>query len=312
MSDPKQMSMEDILADELPPREEAPKAEEPPKTEAAPEAPPEKPEPSSEPKVRSRRKEWQDREMDARGLRRDPETGQFVPKEPAEAEKPAEAAQAATEKPAEPEKPAAVQQEMSDKEKAFLRAMQEERQKRQELERRLQAIEAARTQQTAPPQPAEAPKTFWDDPEGFLARHNEQVKRESINTRLQISETLARKTHNDFDAKVEVFGQLIQTTPGLRERWLASSDPAEFAYTVARNHMELQEAGNIDALREKIAKETETRVRAQIEAELKAKAEALAKERAALPPSLSEARTTGQPNRPVWNGPTSMDEILGG
>lgn len=308
-----QMEFDDILKDELPPPEK-PEPEAAPEPEAKTEA---APEPKQE-RVQSRRKQWQDKEMDARGLRRDPETGQFVPKDaPVEAKtdepkpeaKPEAKTEAKPEQAKEPEKPAAPQQEMTEKERAFLKAMHEERQKRQELERRLQAIEAAKAQAGAP---AEAPKTFWDDPEGALARHQESIRREALNARLQVSETLARKAHADFDEKVDTFGQLIQTTPGLRERWLASPDPAEFAYTVAKNHMEFQAVGSLDAMREKIAKETELRVRAQIEAELKAKAEALAKERAALPPSLSEARSTGQPNRPVWNGPTPFDEIIGG
>ena len=75
--------------------------------------------------------------------------------------------------------------------------------------------------------------------------------------------------------------------------------------------MELQQAGGIPELRAKIEKETEAKVRARIDAELKDKAEALAKERAALPPSLSEARSTGI-NKPVWGGIPSMEEILKG
>lgn len=311
MAESKQISMDDILTDELPPPE---KPEKPDKPEAEPKpeaAAPEKLEETQYPeieRVQSRRKAWRDKEMDARGLKRDAETGQFVPKEAvaAEPEKPGGA------KLTEPEKPAAApaaapQQEMSDKEKAFLHAMQEERQKRQELERRLQAIETAKS---AEPGATEQPQTFWDDPEGFLAKHNENARREALNTRLQVAETFARKAHTDFDEKIEIFGQLIQSTPGLREQWLKAADPAEYAYAVGRNHLELQQVGSIDALREKVAKETETRVRAQLEAEMKAKAEELARQRDALPPSLSEARNTAPGNRPIFSGPTSMDDIL--
>jgi len=305
---PEQLSMDDILKDDLPPPEkpEAPA----PEPKAAPEKPSavEKPEAEQEAKperVQSRRKAWEEKEMDARGLKRDPETGMFVSKDA-----PAEAKPAEPEKPAatEPAKPAAQPQEMTDKERAFQRAMLEERGKRQEIERRLAAIEAAK----GPAAATEAAKTFWDDPEGALAKHQEESRRESINTRLQMAEMFARKSHTDFDEKIEVFGQIIQQTPGLREQWLAASDPAEFAYNVGKNHLEFQQVGSIDAMREKIAKETEASVRAQIEAELKAKADALAKERAALPPSLSEARSTGSWNRPVWNGPTPIDDILKG
>jgi hypothetical protein len=242
--------------------------------------------------------------MDARGMKRDPETGQFAPKE----EKPAEPVKA-EEKPAEPkvepEKPVAPQQEMTEKEKAFLRGMAEERRKRQELERRLQALE------TKPQGDPAAPKTFWDDPEGALAKDRQERQREIIQTKLGLTETFARQRHADFDEKIAEFGQLVGSTPGLREQWLADADPAEFAYRVGRNHLELKQAGSIEEMRAKLVRDTETRVRAQLEAELKAKAEALAKQKEALPPSLSEARSAGH-NRPVWSGPTPLDDIIGG
>jgi hypothetical protein len=304
-----QLSLNDILSDKEPVAPEP--AKEPIKEPAAKEpaaAPKTEETPKDEPKVerpQSRRKAWADKEQDAQGRIRDPETGQYAAKPAAEAP-PAEPAKPEPAK-AEPAKPiAAPQQEFTEKEKAFQKAMLEERGKRQEIERRLAAIEAAKPAATTEPA-----KTFWDDPEGALAKHQAEARKESINTRLQMAEMFARKSHPDFDEKIEVFGKILQQTPGLHAQWISAPDPAEFAYNLGKNHMELEQAGSIEEMRAKIERETSARVRAEVEAELKAKADALAKERAALPPSLSEARSTGV-NKPVWGGPPSLDEILKG
>lgn len=298
MSD--QMSLDGILNDEKPaPREPAESAPEP---QAQPKDPVEKqtaernPEPVE--KAQSRKRAWQEKEQLAQGRVRDPETGQFAPKvektEPA-AETPAAAAEA-------PKAAVAVpQQEFTDKEKAFLRAAQEERGKRQELERRLAAMEATKA--------TEPPKQFWDDPEGAIKAQQAQMQQIATDARIQTAEMISRQAHPDFEEKLAIFAQIVQSAPHVASQAMQQPNPAEFAYQLAKNHMQIQEAGNIDQLRAKIEKETEARVRTQIEAELKAKADALARERAALPPSLSDARSSGT-NRAVWGGPTSLDNIL--
>lgn len=264
-------------------------------------------------KAESRRKKWMDREQEAQGRVRDPETGQFKPKEVKEekTDKVEETTQVKAEDKKEPvkesqkeTKPAAVQQEFTDKEKAFLRAAEEERRKRQILEKEIAEIKSKL--------PKEPEKTFWDDPEAALKAHEDRIKQEATNARLQMAEFTARQKHPDFDEKIAVFGEVIQKTPGLHQQWLSSPDPAEFAYQVGKNHKDLQEVGSIEEMRAKIERETTARVRAEVEAELKAKAEKLAKEREAIPESLSKARSTGSVNRPVWNGPTPMDDILKG
>ena len=140
-----------------------------------------------------------------------------------------------------------------------------------------------------------------------MAASEARSKAEATNARMQMAEFIARQKHTDFDEKIAVFAEVLKQTPGLAQQWLAFPDPAEFAYSLGKNHMELQQAGSIDGLRAKIEKET----RIKLEEELKLKAEAMAKERAALPPSLSEAHSKGV-NKPVWGGVPSMDDILKG
>ena len=254
----------------------------------------------------AQRKEWE-----AQG--RDPETGQFIKKEEtkddeaekAKAEPKVKAeAKAAEEAKSKAESRAEKPEEMTQKERAAFAKAADETRKRQALEQRLKELEARQQGATG-----EAPKTFWDDPEAALKRQQDETRQAIMTSRLNTSEMIARSRHNDFDEKLEIFRELAMTTPGLAQQMLASQDPAEFTYRTAANHKALQEAGGLDAMREKIKKETELEVRARLEEELKVKAEALAKERAALPGSLTDSPSKGV-NKPVWGGPTPMDDIL--
>lgn len=200
--------------------------------------------------------------------------------------------------PAVPEPAAAApQQPMTDKEKAFYTAMSEERRKRQEIERKFNELLQA--------QPPQEPKAFWDDPEAALQTFKHEVDKVVTTTRMDTAEQIARSKYNDFDDKINVFAEVLQNTPGLREHWMQAPDPAEFAYRTGKNYMELQQAGNIDALRAKI----ESEVRMKLEAEMKAKDEARKAELAAIPPSLSNAQSAPG-NKAVWGGPPSLDNIL--
>lgn len=290
-----QSSLDDILSDAPvvpvaplePPAADSPQA---PASEAAPETPPERP--------KSLRKQHRDREEAARaegdGKVRDPESGQFVAKTPEEP--PPEPAKAET-KPAEPP----PQQDMTPKERALLAAAADERRKRQELEQRLAVLE----------KPKEEPKAFWDDPENAMKTFEKKLEDVAINTRFNTAELIARSKYQDFEEKLNVFGELLKQTPGLHQQWVNAQDPAEFAYNIGKNHLQIQQVGSIDALLKKREEEVAARVRAELEAEYKTKAEEAQRARAALPPSLSEARGTAV-NRTVWNGPTSLDDILKG
>lgn len=292
-------SLNDVLSEEP---AETP-VEKPAAEPAAKEAPAPGPEASEKPPAQQdSRKAHQAKEMDARGFERDPETGQFLPKK-TEAEKPEtkDEKPAAETKPAEPPKVEPPQQQFTEKERALLAAAHDERRKRQEAEAKLKALEEKT--------PAEPAQDFWQDPDGWLKSQQAALKAEAarsqVSTTLKVSEMLARSRYQDFDAAIAVFAELAGQTPGIGEQMLASADPAEFAYRTGKNHKELREAGSLDALKARIEKEA----RIKIEAEFKEQAEKRAAERAALPPSLSDARGT-LVNKPVWNGPTPLDDIL--
>lgn len=298
------MELDDILNDKEP--EKTPAVE-------APKEPAEVPkETSSDPvaeQITSRRKEHRKRELVAQG--RDPETGQFVSKEPKpeaepakepvkEAAKPAEAAPAA---PAAPATPAPAQPEFTERERAFLKTAEEERRKRQELERRL----AAPAQSPAPTEP---PKTFWDDPEGHLKAMQQSNQQIAIQTKLQTAEMIARSRYKDFDQEMAVFAEMAQTMPGLAQQCVSAPDPAEFAYRTGKAHRELREAGGLDQLKAKIEAETRARLEAEFKAKEEARAKELAEQRAALPGSLSDVRGASTPRKMEYVGPTPLADIL--
>lgn len=306
---PDQMSLEGILNDEKPePREPV---SEPLADAPAADAP-------AEPKVdrvQSIERAWEDKEQGARGRVRDPVTGQFVQKaEVAAAEpKPEPKADPKAAPAKEGAKSAAPpQQEFTEKEKAFLRAAQEERGKRQAMEQELAALKATKAAPGAPTEPA---KTFWDDPDGALKRHEESIRTETTNARLNTSEFIARQRHPDFAEKVAVFQDFMAkagpNTVAIAQQWISSPDPAMYAYNFGKNHLELQQVGGLDAMRAKIEKETEAKIRAQVEAEFKAKSESLDKARSELPGSLSDVRSSGV-NRPAWGGVPALEDILKG
>lgn len=260
---------------------------------------------------KSSRKQWQQKERDTReaaeGRVRDPETGQYVKKPEPEAKPPAAAetkpdaaADPAATAPVATERKEPPQQEFTPKELAFLKAAQEERRKRQAMEQQLAALQQNQTPQEK--------KTFWDDPEAALQQFQKEITNVTLKTRLDTSETIARTRYKDFDDNVAEFAGLMQTVPGVREQWLAAADPAEFAYQVGKRQRDLKQIGNIEEYRAKIERET----RARLEAEYKAKAEERTRQAAELTPSLSDARGGGAQARPVFTGPTSLDNILGG
>lgn len=249
----------------------------------------------------SRRQAHQDKEMAARGMVRDPATGQFAKPPEAEPEKHT----AEPEKPKEAQAAAPQQQEMTAKEKAFLAQATDERRKRQELEQRLAALEKNQSQ--------EPKKGFWDDPEAALAAQRAETQQMVLSTRLNTAEAIAREKHPDFDEKMEAFKAFVESNPAigpsLVQQCIGSANPAQFAYNFAKQQKELAELGGMEAYKQKTRAEVEAEVRAKVEAEYKAKAEADAKLRAGLPRSLGDARGVA-PNKVVWSGPPSLEDIL--
>ena len=302
------MDLDDILSDKEPEKEPEPAKEPAEQAAKEPAKEPDAKEPEKEPagdpveeQLKSRRKEHRKKELTAQG--RDPETGQFVAKELG-AKEPAEAPKEPAKEPVkEPASALAVpaQPEFTEREKAFLRAAQEERTKRQELERRMAA---------PPPAKDEPAKTFWEDPEGALARQNEQHQAQLRTVWLNTAEAIARTRYTDYEQEKAVFVEMATQSPALYQEMLVSPDPAEFAYRTGKARRELKEAGGLEQLKAKIEAETRTRLEAEYRAKEEARLKELAAQRAALPGSLSDVRGASAPRKLEYTGPTPLADIL--
>lgn len=135
-----------------------------------------------------------------------------------------------------------------------VKALQEERRKRQELEKRLADLEQAK--------PAEVKPNLFEDPDNWekaldarLESRLSAVRQESEQKFLVLVEQAAKARHTDFEDMARVFAETARATPGLIDEARTAPDPAEFIYQAGRNLKRVQEAGSIEALIEKAREE---------------------------------------------------------
>lgn len=222
----------------------------------------------------------------------------------------------APEPPSEPEEIGTT-----DKERAFLSKANDEKRKRQAIERerddlRSQIVENNRqrdieqkqwkqhqAQQVAQP---ETPKEFWEDPEGALKNFEEKMEAREITATLNIVERIARAKYPDFDEKLEAFAEVMQTTPGVHKEWITSNDPAEYAYKLGTSTLLFRRAKDMPTLIEQARAEG----RMEAEASFKTKEDDRQRKMDNIPNSLTDLRSVGGNSRAVWNGPPSLASIL--
>lgn len=225
----------------------------------------------------------------------------------------------APEPPKEPEATKVAEEEVgaTDKERAFLSKANDEKRKRQGLERerdelkkqseaREQHWQEQQKQWQQPPVTPEPPKEFWEDPEGALKTFRDDMQNMQLTTKLNTVEMIARSKYPDFDEKMAVFAEVMKSTPGVHQECMSSPDPAEYAYNLGKNSLMLRNAKDMPTLLE----EARAQGRMDAEADFKAQAEKRQTKLDDLPGSLTDTRSTGN-TRTVWSGPPSMDDILG-
>lgn len=154
-----------------------------------------------------------------------------------------------------------------------LKALEDERRKRQDMERELAAIrqqmQQAQAQQLQEPVPE-----FWDDPDRAIdtrvsAAVNQALaafQHQQTLERLNASEAAVKARHADADDALRGWLEAVNVNPTLNDQMLLSPDPGEFAYKAGKNWQQVQQVGSIDDLLKA--------ERAKWEAELKASAPA--------------------------------------
>lgn len=180
-------------------------------------------------------------------------------------------------------------------------ALQDERAKRQALEQQLQAAQS----QDQPERP-----DVFQDPDGAFNHVEQQVTQQVTKVKLDLSESMVRSQHEDFDTKLDAFAEAMGKNPALHAEMMAHVNPAQFAYEQGTRELMLNDIGDPVAYEQSVRTKIEAEVRATVEAEMKAKQEADAKVRESIPESLVDARSTG-PAGAGSVGPTPLGNIVG-
>lgn len=178
----------------------------------------------------------------------------------------------------EPEKP---------KEKAetdwHVKAIQDERRKRQELERKLAELQNAEEKKR--------PDVF-EDPEGAFKFTESQIAQQVFQVRVEMSREMMALAKPDYEEKEALFVEMVKENPILAQELQRHPNPAKFAYETASKALQLKEMENLDEYKAKLKAE----IRAEIEAELKQQQAAEQAKRQSIPPTLANKRAAAPLN----------------
>lgn len=128
------------------------------------------------------------------------------------------------------------QPEPAKAEKGQMSALLAERAKRQELERKYAELE-----RRLQGQPQEE-RDIFTDPAGVVQEHVSKAVAPFRQLMFNQSVQLAEGKHQDFAEAVQHFLALTEENPQLRDNWLNSDDPGEFAYVVGSSTPQYRES----------------------------------------------------------------------
>lgn len=183
------------------------------------------------------------------------------------------------------------------------KGLKEEREKRQALERELEALKQQFQSNQQPPAP---PPSIWEDDQAALSHVRDDavataVQQATFNARLDMSEMMVRQANPDFEEMKAKFLQMAELNPTLRQQALADPHPWNKAYSIAKNAAKMEALGAVDV----------SELEAKIRAELEAKYAAQPPQAPTLPTSLADAQsarsTASQPQ-----GLLTLEDILKG
>lgn len=182
------------------------------------------------------------------------------------------------------------------------KAVKDEREKRQALERQLAELQQQIQAQQNPPAP---PPSIWEDEQGAFNHFGGQivsqaVQQATMNARLDMSEMMVRQQNPDFDDMKARFLQMAEANPMLRQQALSDPHPWNKAYTIAKNAAAMESLGSFDV----------DALKAKIRDELMAEMQAQPAPRPAVPPTLTGERNVGARSGPAWAGPASLSDLL--
>lgn len=190
-----------------------------------------------------------------------------------------------------------------------LKAVQEERQKRQqaqaEAEQLRQQLAMMNARQGGAPQSDDPETSIWENPEKFLEKRDAK-------TRVNMSEHFMRSQHDDFDETVQPFIAAAKANPALLAQFNSHPFPAAFAYEQGKA---MQEFGDVKTPQEYRSK-VESDIRAEYEAKYAKREEELKAKYAVegasqVPRTNAGARSAASSAEPVLTDDQIFDDIAG-
>jgi len=140
-----------------------------------------------------------------------------------------------------------------------VKAVQEERRKRQDLEKRLKEYEAKLQQQPQPQQEQYQQPDWFASPEQAAQAMQMQFEQQLFQRSVAMSEIVMREKHTDYDEVSNLFAERAKQDPQLLQRLYQHPFPAQFAYQVGQQIRLMEEIGSDPAA-----------YRAKVEAEIRA------------------------------------------
>lgn len=184
------------------------------------------------------------------------------------------------------------------------KAIKEEREKRQTLERELETLKTQIQQFQAQQNPPEPPPSLWEDEEGWGGNLVKTAVTQSTHqSRLMTSEMLMRQAEPEFDSLMSVYVELERANPAIIPQVMNNPHPYAEAIKIAKNQRAMQELGAVNV------SELEAKMREKIMAELETGSTPLSG-KPAIPASLTGERSVASRTGPAWSGPTSLDDLL--
>lgn len=200
------------------------------------------------------------------------------------------------------------------------KALEDERRKRQDLERQLADLTKAaqqpkpQPQQQQPVQQQQYPERPdpWVDPEGAARYDQMMFQHQLFETRVITSKELMKSLKTDFDDVEKVFIEAASADPYLEQQLVRHPLPAKFAYEQGKRIMLMREIGDDpEAYKAKVREELRAELAGQQQTQ-----QAPAAVAPGTPKSLASTASTQPRNKngtfAPQDGLASLDDILGG
>lgn len=187
------------------------------------------------------------------------------------------------------------------------KALEDERRKRQELERRIEELSKPKDGQEKPQRP-----NLYENPDGYAQSIEQQTEQRLLNERLNMSEQIARSALGDerVDAALEAFKEAAQSNPTLTAQLYSNPHPYKFLVDWHGREQALAEVGSdLSAYRARLRDELLAEIKGNL-ALLGDEFQAPVKPIPETPPaSMSKRPSVGKTGQ-AWTGPTPLTDIL--